>query len=92
MTSARLRGPEPESGADGCHPLTEARRQGNALARSARAKAERRRAEAIAEEQQMKAKVAENRSQLVLAEAQVPMAMAEAFKAGRISPPNSQGA
>lgn len=65
--------------------------QAEADTRVARAKAERRRAEAIAEEQQMKARVADNRSQLVLAEAAVPMAMAEAFKAGRISPPNGQG-
>ncbi len=66
--------------------------QAEADTRVARAQAERRRAEAIAEEQQMKAKVAENRSQLVLAEAEVPMAMAEAFRAGRISSPNGQGA
>lgn len=63
--------------------------QAEADTRVARAQAERRRAEAIAEEQQMKAKVTENRSQLVLAEAEVPMAMAEAFKAGRITAPNS---
>ncbi len=66
--------------------------QAEADTRVARAQAERRRAEAIAEEQQMKAKVAENRSQLVLAEAEVPMAMAEAFRAGRITAPNSRGA
>ncbi len=66
--------------------------QAEADTRVARAQAERRRAEAIAEEQQMKAKVADNRSQLVLAEAEVPMAMAEAFKAGRISPPNGRDA
>ncbi len=66
--------------------------QAEADTRVARAQAERRRAEAIAEEQQVKAKVAENRSQLVLAEAEVPMAMAEAFKAGRITSPNGQGA
>ncbi len=61
--------------------------QAEADTRRARAQAEIRRAMAVAREQEMIALVQENKAKVVMAEVLVPKAIANAFRDGRIAPP-----